>query len=294
MSEGTEGRADIREQAATGPGHRLEAEREARGLERAAVAEALGVAIGVVEALESDDFERLGAPVYVRGYLRKYASYLGLSGDELVTAYEAVAAPHDPDVHAHATATLPRRANARWLAPVTAGILVVVLVLVGLWVWRRVREGVSPARRPPAAAVSAEMALTGAVPSSTTRAAKAPVAASSPHATAPASSPAAGSPAQVAGVGALRLALEINQPSWVEVYTAENKRLYYDLAPAGQTLSFSAAKGPLKVFLGNAAGVTVLVDGRDFSIPAGARSGNTARFEVTRASPPAAATKNGT
>ena len=41
-----------------------------------------------LEALEREDFERLRGDVYVRGFLRSYARYLGLSPDKVVDAYE--------------------------------------------------------------------------------------------------------------------------------------------------------------------------------------------------------------
>jgi len=43
------------------------------------VAEELHLDIRVIEALETNRFEALGAPVYARGHLRKYATLLGLS-----------------------------------------------------------------------------------------------------------------------------------------------------------------------------------------------------------------------
>ena len=39
-------------------------------------------------ALERDDFAALGAPVFVKGHLRRYAALLGLAEDEILGAYE--------------------------------------------------------------------------------------------------------------------------------------------------------------------------------------------------------------
>jgi cytoskeleton protein RodZ len=281
MSEESKRGDEDRPQAARSPGERLRAARETRGLETGDAAEALGVAGFVIAALEADEFERLGAPVYVRGYLRKYGRFLGLSGDELVAAYEEIAAPHDPEVHAHATTALPRRSNTRWLAPATAAILVVVLILVGLWGWRRVRQNNSPAHVP-AAAVSAAMALTRSPRAAATQAA------ASPRTTT------ATQTASATGSSGVHLDLDVKTPCWVEVYAPDGERLYYNLAPAGQRLSFDSTNGALTVFLGNTDGVDVLVDGKPFSIPAGAQSGNTARFQVGARGSPIPATSSGT
>ena len=86
----------------------------------------------------------------------------------------------------------------------------------------------------------------------------------------------------------VRLELDVASPSWVEVYAPGGKRLYYDLAGAGQTLSFDRPRGPITVFLGNVAGVRVKLNGAAFEIPDSDVSGKTARFEVTAPAPPAA------
>jgi cytoskeleton protein RodZ len=67
--------------------------------------------------------------------------------------------------------------------------------------------------------------------------------------------------------------------SWVEVYDNNGKRLYYDLAPAGDNLELSGA-GPLQVFLGNAPGVSIELEGQPFDLKPFLRSDNTARFKL--------------
>jgi hypothetical protein len=70
------------------PGARLKREREARGLTQHQAAEQLNLDPMVVHVLEANDFAALGAPVFVRGHLRRYAAMLGLREDEIVGAYE--------------------------------------------------------------------------------------------------------------------------------------------------------------------------------------------------------------
>ena len=79
-----------------------------------------------------------------------------------------------------------------------------------------------------------------------------------------------------------RLKLELTNDSWVEVYDSRGERLFYDVASAGSVQSV-AGRGPLRVVLGNAAGVTVEVDGQVRAIPANAIDGEGARFVVNRA-----------
>jgi cytoskeleton protein RodZ len=78
-----------------------------------------------------------------------------------------------------------------------------------------------------------------------------------------------------------RLRLELSNESWVEVYDSRGERLFYDVAGAGSVQSI-VGRPPLRVVLGNAAAVTVQVDGQARDIPAGALDGEGARFVVNR------------
>ena len=78
-----------------------------------------------------------------------------------------------------------------------------------------------------------------------------------------------------------RLRLELSNESWIEVYDSRGQRLFYDVAGAGSVQSI-AGRPPLRVVLGNAAAVTVQVDGKPRDIPAGAVDGEGARFVINR------------
>ncbi len=252
------------------PGHQLSTAREAKGISLDTVSESTGIPRNVLEALEANEWGELDAPVYVRGYLRKYARMLGLDQSALVKAYEASALPRDPELHSYVSEHLPSDHNVRWLIPVTALVVVVVLVLVGLWSWHRFRSS-SRNVQAPASAVSAMMALTNAMPahaSASTGVGQAP-----PQVTVKQGGAAEGG-------ARLHLHMQLDQPSWIEVYGPDNKRLYYNLAAAGSELNFHADKGSLRVFLGNAAGVKLEVNGKDFQIPASDFSGHKARFKI--------------
>src|SRR3546814_12817349 len=61
-----------------GCGQRLRAAREAAGLSGAEVASRLKTPSRFIEALEAEEWDRIGAPVFVRGQLRSYSRLLGL------------------------------------------------------------------------------------------------------------------------------------------------------------------------------------------------------------------------
>lgn len=99
------------------PGELLRAARELRGLSAQQMGDELHLDLKVIEALESNDFESLGPPVYVKGYLRKYAGVLGLAPDEVIEEYHALSGvPVVPPVLPTATAMAPgasRRSQSR-------------------------------------------------------------------------------------------------------------------------------------------------------------------------------------
>ncbi len=69
----------------------LARERELRGLTREAVLRATRLAPTVVDALEGGDPARLPPRTYVLGYLRAYATAVGLDPDEVLLRYQEAA-----------------------------------------------------------------------------------------------------------------------------------------------------------------------------------------------------------
>jgi len=71
-----------------GVGSALRAVRESRGLSLEEAARDTRVRLEFLEAIEAEAFEHLHGDVHVRGCLRTFATYLRLSPDKVVTAYE--------------------------------------------------------------------------------------------------------------------------------------------------------------------------------------------------------------
>ena len=61
--------------------------RTGHGAEQRDVAHHLGLNPTIIQALETDDFARLGAPVFVRGYLSRYARLLNLPEQAVLERY---------------------------------------------------------------------------------------------------------------------------------------------------------------------------------------------------------------
>lgn len=125
------------------PGQVLKRERELRGLSVNQAAEELNLDRWIVEAIEADRFLALGAPVYARGHLRKYAVLLGVSPETIVDRYDALSGtPEAPVVKTTTTAHLPRRSKKIYILP---AVLLVLVLLAGVWWWLASRQSPAPA-----------------------------------------------------------------------------------------------------------------------------------------------------
>lgn len=62
--------------------------RESTGIHLEAAAQEIFVDIANLDAMENDNFQKIGSHVFIRGYAKNYARYLGLNVDEIVAALE--------------------------------------------------------------------------------------------------------------------------------------------------------------------------------------------------------------
>lgn len=68
-----------------GIGHLLQRARRKRGISLEDAEQATGIRKDYLEKLESDAHATMPEPIYVRGFVRAYANYLGLDGDRLAS-----------------------------------------------------------------------------------------------------------------------------------------------------------------------------------------------------------------
>jgi len=259
------------------PGARLRREREAQGIGHQQAAESLNLDPAVLTHLEANDFAALGAPVFVKGHLRRYASMLGLAEDEIVSMYDRSKQQlGEPSLVPKSRLEMaPVRGKSRW--PWVVGGAAAFFVAAGLiaylsehglpWTGTSPEETTVPVlqevpattTQAPAAAASVAAAA-GSTPTVPTAAQPTGPAPSSSNA-APAA-PGADAPASAAlQPGQVSLQLKFSADSWVEVFDGSGKAVLYDLGKAGTERTITAA-APLSVTIGNAAAVAVAVNGR--------------------------------
>jgi cytoskeleton protein RodZ len=115
-----------------GIGEQLLRAREAMGLSLAQAAERLHVDVAIIDALETGRFAALGAPVFVRGHLRRYAELLGAPEAALQAQYAALqeaSVPPDLTNVPHLPVVPNRTGRFRWQLVVVALILMLTAVI---------------------------------------------------------------------------------------------------------------------------------------------------------------------
>lgn len=282
------------------PGALLKRERERRALSVEQAAEELHLDPWIIEAIEANRFQALGAPVYAKGHLRKYATQLALPVDDIVARYDSL---HDRPVLIDpipnamvAPLPAPRR-SFKGVAMTSIG-LVIVAALTWLFVevvaprlgnnestaMNTAPAPIAPASTPVVAPASSEVASV-AVPAPVEQAA--PVVEASGAAASEASSTSASipAPAQVptapaatqanepivastaaATQGALQVRLQFSGDSWTEIYDAQGARLMFAMGSAGRTRTVSGVP-PLQFTVGSVSAVSLEVNGEPVVIP---------------------------
>jgi cytoskeleton protein RodZ len=281
------------------PGPRLRRERERQGLSLQKAADELHLDNWVIEALETDQYARLGPAVYARGHLKKYATLLGIPSAEVVAGYEALKpgpAADEPQKTPMRMRAPPVFNNLPWAQIAGAAVLVLVAAGVLWWApWRQRGHAAPAAIEQPAelpadaaAAPAAQAGMDGAAPAAEQGApAAATVNAGSSVPGTPAAlegvapvampvQPATDNPS-AAGAGHARLRMSFSADSWVDVHDAAGKRIYAGNGRANSAKTV-AGEGPLRVYLGFASGVQLEINERAVAIEPQFVSRDVARF----------------
>jgi len=232
-----------------------------------------------VRALESNDFEVIGAPVFAKGHLKKYAQLVKVDeADVMADYYQLERTSGTPPV-------VPRRSRPRQtisLGPWIATIVVIAIAASGYW-WFTTRE--TPPARPVTGEIAplpqeADSAVADAVAEETELPEQAvtiePELDAEPEPE-PEPEPVA---LPVVETDALELSITYSGDCWTEITDASGRRLFFDLGKSGTTVDLTG-EAPFNVLFGDAANVSLVVNGASFDIPTRDRRGRTARLTIT-------------
>lgn len=272
---------DVAPEEPEGPigGERLAEARREREITVLEIAKELHLDEYKVRALERNDFETLGAPVFAKGHLKKYAQLVAIDeADVLTDYYRLTRAAEIPPVVSIRRRPRKEMSPGPWIA-----VVVIIVVVVSAYWWFTSRPLDSPAPEPAAVEQPAE-------PEAGDDDAESPVPAVDDTVAGepPVDEPVSGQSRDAtidlqpaaADDGQLRVVISYSGDCWTEISDATGRRLFFGLGSDGRTVELSGAQ-PFNALFGNADNVALEVDGSDFAIPASARRGRTARLTIS-------------
>ena len=249
-----------------------------------------------VRALEQNDFAVLGAPVFAKGHLRKYAELVGIEVDDvLADYYDLTRADAVPPVLVGRSKLARDISLGPWIAALT--VIVIVVAAAGFWWFASggpdtAGEPLEPLPLEETESVQTpKLKLTtgGPVPDDSaaliaapaadvsidTATVEVPVVESTP-------APAEAQPEPTATIAAdtsLRLTVSFSGDCWTEISDADGRRMFFNMGRNGQTVEL-IGKAPVSALFGNSDNVSLLVDGSDYEIRASDLSKRTARLTI--------------
>lgn len=220
-------------------GEELRRQREMRDVSVREISETTKISTRFLEAIETGDLSSLPAPVFTRGFIREYATYLGLDPEDIVDRYMSVVAREERK-REHEEEEMRDRISGR--LPVGPGtpafkwivIAIVALVVLGAGIWLATSGETDPGTVPAEQAASEES--------------------SEPVAPEPATDTAA------TVADSIQMILTASSDSWIDLQVDDQPPTDFTLQ-AGGSRTFEAESRILIRTVGNAGGVTVELNG---------------------------------
>ena len=274
-------------------GERLAEARRAQQISVLEIAKELHLDEPKVRALERNEFDVLGAPVFAKGHLRKYAQLVQVDQSDIMTDYYRLsrASAMPPVISAR-----PRPRREMSPGPWIAVIVVIIVVATAYWwftsqpaVVEQPQQESMPQESIPEESLPGPGPDTLPAPEPETPPAEEPQAVESTvddsavlqsaiEATDTQDADAAQAPDP--GDGQMQMLITYSGDCWTEISDANGRRLFFGLGTDGRTVELSG-EAPFNVLFGNAANVSILVNGVERAISAAERRGNTARLTVS-------------
>ena len=251
-------------------GNLLFSRRQAKDLTIKDAARELRIDSLIIKKLENDEFESIGAPVFVKGYLRQYAEILGLAIDEVINLYEK----DNPDQSYQPIVNETEEQIRKYvLTPklMVIAILAILIILLGWAIFSNLPQNSPlPARQDnQITIIEPNLVIEEVVEEEVTELTNETdeLEVIEPNLV-------------IEKVAEVRLKVNYNGACWTEIYDAYGNTLFYDLGNNDQDVIVSGV-APLDVLFGAIDQVNnVVVDDQDFIMPMTARRGSVLRFEI--------------
>ncbi|MEN6411164.1 MAG: RodZ domain-containing protein [Veillonellales bacterium] len=227
-------------------GQALRSEREKKNLTIKDIEAATSIRSLYINAIEEDNYKVIPGEVYLKGFIRNYANYLGLNGEEMVALYRESQAPVEPEPEVPARkkvapkkdtpVSLRTGGKGKW-----AAVGVVAVCLAGIIWWaagNKIAEPQQPAPEAKSAPAAPVQPLPSAVPQQQATSASDKSAATKPVA----------------------VTAKFTDACWTLV-KADGKEIYEGIPKTGETITWQAEKN-IALQLGNAGAVDIVYNGQ--------------------------------
>lgn len=267
-------------------GERLAEARRAQQISVLDIAKELHLDEPKVRALERNEFDVLGAPVFAKGHLRKYARLVQVNEDDVMADYYQLnRAASMPQV----VARRPRPRREMSPGPWIAVIVIIVVVATAYWWFTTASYTVDAPTPDLLPEETPQLQESGVVESgiddSAVLAAQMPeaddsdVEALQPEAIDSDATVAVAATTPDLDDGQMRLLVTYSGDCWTEITDALGRRLFFGLGIDGRTVELSGA-APFNVLFGNAENVSLQVNGAERPITTSERRGRIARLTI--------------
>jgi cytoskeleton protein RodZ len=275
-------------------GERLSEARREQQISVLEIAKELHLDEGKVRALERNEFHVLGAPVFAKGHLKKYAELVNVDpADVLLDYYNLNRAVDMPPV----ISVRPKPRQELTPGPWIAVIVVIIIAVTAYW-WFSSRPvstatestnsdpaSAEPAAEPGPADSSAivpeEVASDAASEILDSTSEEVPAAANEAQAIeAEVLEPETAAAAPDIADGQIRVLVTYAGDCWTEITDASGRRLLFDLGKDGRTVELTGAE-PFNVLFGNPGNVSLRVNGADYPLPPTSRPNRPLRLTIS-------------
>lgn len=222
--------------------------REARGISLDEVAKATRISTRFLQAIENEEFELLPGGVFNRGFIRAFASEVGLDPENAVAEYEHLAERGEPEPFVRVSLKDRNKGGRR----LYVGIAVALVALIILF-YAFTQESTNPR----VAVDETPVPFTSSVPEPTPAAAE-----QSPEGT----------------QAALIIEMRVREPTWIALFADGKELVPGETLQPGTTHRYTA-QASIQVTIGNAGGLTVKVN--SYELPTLGRSGQVRSLTIT-------------
>ena len=134
--------ANINQQGQTsprsiGPGDRLKSARIEQGLSIEDVATRMHLSVGILQAIEENNFDDITAPIFVKGYLRAYARIVSLDEDDMIEQYQNYYSEEDPPISSTSNLAPEISSDDARIKWTTYLVIIGLLGSLAVWWWNQ-------------------------------------------------------------------------------------------------------------------------------------------------------------